>query len=224
MAGEIPSREELQKALLSRCTREEVEKLSESRVAVAGLGGLGSNTAVFLARAGIGHLHLIDFDKVDITNLNRQHYFISHLGRYKTEALKEQLLQINPWLDIETSCEVVREENVLRLFQNADIICEAFDCPENKAMLVNSCLELFPEKILVCASGMAGWGRSNDIITRQVGRNFYLCGDDTSGIENGEGLIAPRVALCAAHEANLIIELILKNCTKQRKEVTENEQ
>ena len=224
MAGEIPSREELQKALLSRCTREEVEKLSESRVAVAGLGGLGSNTAVFLARAGIGHLHLIDFDKVDITNLNRQHYFISHLGRYKTEALKEQLLQINPWLDIETSCEEVREENVQRLLQNADIICEAFDCPENKAMLVNSCLELFPEKILVCASGMAGWGRSNDIITRQVGRNFYLCGDDTSGIENGEGLIAPRVALCAAHEANLIIELILKNCTKQRKEVTENEQ
>lgn len=224
MAGEIPSREELQKALLSRCTREEVEKLSESRVAVAGLGGLGSNTAVFLARAGIGHLHLIDFDKVDITNLNRQHYFISHLGRYKTEALKEQLLQINPWLDIETSCEVVREENVLRLFQNEDIICEAFDCPENKAMLVNSCLELFPEKILVCASGMAGWGRSNDIITRQVGRNFYLCGDDTSGIENGEGLIAPRVALCAAHEANLIIELILKNCTKQRKEVIKNEQ
>lgn len=217
MAGEIPSREELQKALLSRCTREEVEKLSESRVAVAGLGGLGSNTAVFLARAGIGHLHLIDFDKVDITNLNRQHYFISHLGRYKTEALKEQLLQINPWLDIETSCEVVREENVLRLFQNEDIICEAFDCPENKAMLVNGCLELFPEKILVCASGMAGWGRSNDIITRQVGRNFYLCGDETSGIENGEGLIAPRVALCAAHEANLIIELILKTVRNREK-------
>ena len=217
MAGEIPSREELQKALLSRCTREEVEKLSESRVAVAGLGGLGSNTAVFLARAGIGHLHLIDFDKVDITNLNRQHYFISHLGRYKTEALKEQLLQINPWLDIETSCEVVREENVLRLFQNEDIICEAFDRPENKAMLVNSCLELFPEKILVCASGMAGWGRSNDIITRQVGRNFYLCGDETSGIENGEGLIAPRVALCAAHEANLIIELILKTVRNSEK-------
>lgn len=217
MAGEIPSREELQKALLSRCTRKEVEKLSESRVAVAGLGGLGSNTAVFLARAGIGHLHLIDFDKVDITNLNRQHYFISHLGRYKTEALKEQLLQINPWLDIETSCEVVREENVLRLFQNEDIICEAFDRPENKAMLVNSCLELFPEKILVCASGMAGWGRSNDIITRQVGRNFYLCGDETSGIENGEGLIAPRVALCAAHEANLIIELILKTVRNREK-------
>ena len=69
MAGEIPSREELQKALLSRCTREEVEKLSESRVAVAGLGGLGSNTAVFLARAGIGHLHLIGYHQFKQTAL-----------------------------------------------------------------------------------------------------------------------------------------------------------
>ena len=168
MEKRIPSREELQNALLSRCTREEVEKLRNAEVAVAGLGGLGSHVSVFLARAGVGHLHLVDFDKVDMTNLNRQHYFISHLGMDKTEALKEQLLQINPWLDIKTSCERVTEENIPRLFQNADIICEAFDRPENKAMLVNSCLELFPEKPLVCASGMAGFGRSNAIVTRQV--------------------------------------------------------
>lgn len=128
----------------------------------------------------------------------------------KTEALKEQLLQINPWLDIKTSCERVTEENIPRLFQNADIICEAFDSPENKAMLVNSCLELFPEKPLVCASGMAGFGRSNAIVTRQVGKNFYLCGDGVSGLKEGQGLAAPRVALCAAHEANLILELILQ--------------
>ena len=210
----IPSREELQKALLARCTREEAEKLWKAEVAVAGLGGLGSNVAVFLTRAGVGHLHLIDFDKVDMTNLNRQHYFISHLGMDKTEALKEQLLQINPWLDIETSCEKVTEENIPRLFQNAGIICEAFDRPENKAMLVNGCREFFPEKPLVCASGMGGFGRSNDIVTRQVGRNFYLCGDGTSGIEEGQGLAAPRVALCAAHEANLILELILEKIKK----------
>ena len=172
MEKRIPSREELQNALLSRCTREDVEKLRNAEVAVAGLGGLGSHVSVFLARAGVGHLHLVDFDKVDMTNLNRQHYFISHLGMDKTEALKEQLLQINPWLDIKTSCERVTEENIPRLFQNADIICEAFDRPENKAMLVNSCLELFPEKPLVCASGMAGFGRSNAIVTRQVGKKF----------------------------------------------------
>lgn len=209
MKRETPSREELQKALLSRCSQEDAEKLSKAKVAVAGLGGLGSNVALFLARAGVGHLHLIDFDKVDITNLNRQHYFIPHLRRYKTEALKEQLLDINPWLDIRTSCEKVTEENIPQLFQSADIICEAFDRPENKAMLVNGCLEEFPDKPLVCASGMAGWGKSNAIATRQVGRNFYICGDETSGIEEGEGLVAPRVALCAAHEANLILELLL---------------
>ena len=210
MEKRIPSREELQNALLARCTREEVEKLRNAEAAVAGLGGLGSHVSVFLARAGVGHLHLVDFDKVEMSNLNRQHYFISHLGMDKTEALKEQLLQINPWLDIKTSCERVTEENIPRLFQNADIICEAFDRPENKAMLVNSCLELFPEKPLVCASGMAGFGRSNAIVTRQVGNNFYLCGDGISGIEEGQGLAAPRVALCAAHEANLILELILQ--------------
>ena len=210
MEKEIPSREELQNALLARCTREKVEKLRNVEVAVAGLGGLGSHVSVFLARAGVGHLHLVDFDKVEMTNLNRQHYFISHLGMNKTEALKEQLLQINPWLDIKTSCERVTEENIPRLFQNADIICEAFDRPENKAMLVNGCLELFPEKPLVCASGMAGFGRSNAIVTRQVGKNFYLCGDGVSGIEEGGDLTASRVALCAAHEANLILELILQ--------------
>ena len=210
MEKRIPSREELQNALLARCTREEVEKLRNAEAAVAGLGGLGSHVSVFLARAGVGHLHLVDFDKVEMSNLNRQHYFISHLGMDKTEALKEQLLQINPWLDIKTSCERVTEENIPRLFQNADIICEAFDSPENKAMLVNSCLELFPEKPLVCASGMAGFGRSNVIVTRQVGKNFYLCGDGVSGLKEGQGLAAPRVALCAAHEANLILELILQ--------------
>ena len=210
MEKRIPSREELQNALLARCTREEMEKLRNAEAAVAGLGGLGSHVSVFLARAGVGHLHLVDFDKVEMSNLNRQHYFISHLGMDKTEALKEQLLQINPWLDIKTSCERVTEENIPRLFQNADIICEAFDSPENKAMLVNSCLELFPEKPLVCASGMAGFGRSNAIVTRQVGKNFYLCGDGVSGLKEGQGLAAPRVALCPAHEANLTLELILQ--------------
>ena len=129
MEKRIPCREELQNALLARCTGEEVKKLRNAEVAVAGLGGLGSHVSVFLVRAGVGHLHLIDFDKVDLTNLNRQHYFISHLGMDKTEALKEQLLQINPWLDIKTSCERVTEENIPRLFQKADIICEAFDRP-----------------------------------------------------------------------------------------------
>lgn len=183
--------------------------LSQGNIAIAGLGGLGSNIAYSLARIGVGHLHLIDFDVVDITNLNRQQYFIQHIGMYKTDALKSLLLQINPYLDIRTDCVKVTEENLIELFRENDIICEAFDNPEAKAMLVNGILEHFPEKKLVSASGMAGYGSSNTIRTRRITKNFYLCGDRITEPSPGNGLMAPRVAICAAHEANMITRLIL---------------
>ena len=183
--------------------------LSQGNIAIAGLGGLGSNIAYSLARIGVGHLHLIDFDVVDITNLNRQQYFIQHIGMYKTDALKSLLLQINPYLDIRTDCVKVTEENLADLFRENDIICEAFDNPEAKAMLVNGILEHFPEKKLVSASGMAGYGSSNTIRTRRITKNFYLCGDQVTEPSPGNGLMAPRVAICAAHEANMITRLIL---------------
>ena len=165
--------------------------------------------AVSLARIGVGHLHLIDFDRVDVTNLNRQQYFMRQIGRYKTDALKEELLEINPYLDIRTDCVRVTEENLEALFREEEIVCEAFDDPECKAMLVNGILERFPEKIIVSASGMAGYGQSNEIRTRKIGKNFYLCGDGVSDSGSGMGLMAPRVAVCAGHEANLIAELLI---------------
>lgn len=187
------------------------EKLNNAKVAIAGLGGLGSNIAVALARIGVGHLHLIDFDKVDISNLNRQHYFISHLNKYKTQALAEQLQMINPYLNIVTDCIKVTEDNIFSLFKDEDIICEAFDVPENKAMLVNEVLELFPEKYIISGSGMAGFGHSNEIHTRKVMGKFYICGDEKTALSNENSLMAPRVAICAGHQANLITQLILEN-------------
>ena len=187
------------------------EKLNNAKVAIAGLGGLSSNIAVALARIGVGHLHLIDFDKVDISNLNRQHYFISHLNKYKTQALAEQLQMINPYLNIVTDCIKVTEDNIFSLFKDEDIICEAFDVPENKAMLVNKVLELFPEKYIISGSGMAGFGHSNEIHTRKVMGKFYICGDEKTALSNENSLMAPRVAICAGHQANLITQLILEN-------------
>ena len=187
------------------------EKLNNAKVAIAGLGGLGSNIAVALARIGVGHLHLIDFDKVDISNLNRQHYFISHLNKYKTQALAEQLQMINPYLNIVTDCIKVTEDNIFSLFKDEDIIYEAFDVPENKAMLVNKILELFPEKYIISGSGMAGFGHSNEIHTRKVMGKFYICGDEKTALSNENSLMAPRVAICAGHQANLITQLILEN-------------
>lgn len=196
-------------ALEERHSPERQALLSSGFVAIAGLGGLGSNVACALARIGVGHLHLIDFDVVDITNLNRQQYFMEHIGMKKTDALRSLLLKINPYLDVRTSCVRVTENNLTELFRDAPVICEAFDDPVAKAMLVNGILEHFPDKKLIAATGMAGFGSSNTIHTKRLAKNFYLCGDGVSEPTYGNGLMAPRVAICAAHEANMITRLIL---------------
>ena len=201
--------EQLHGALTERHSLEVQEKLDAARVAIAGLGGLGSHVAFALARIGVGHLHLIDFDVVEVTNLNRQQYFPRHLGMNKTDALAEELKELNPYLHIDTDCVKVTASNLLSLFARETIICEAFDVPEAKAMLANGILKQFPGKFLVSASGMAGFDSSNSIRTRKVGENFYLCGDGVSQPSLGKGLMAPRVMLCAAHQANMITRLIL---------------
>lgn len=200
---------QIMNALEERHSPETQALLSAGSVAIAGLGGLGSNVACALARIGVGHLHLIDFDVVDISNLNRQQYFIEHLGLKKTDAMQSLLKKINPYLDIRTDCVRVTKDNLTELFTDDSIICEAFDDPLAKAILVNGILQLFPEKKLVSASGMAGFGSSNTILTKHPMKNFYLCGDDVSEPTYGNGLMAPRVAICAAHEANMITRLIL---------------
>lgn len=207
-AHPIPSREVMREALNIRHGEDLQNKISAARVAVCGLGGLGSNIAIALARAGVGHLQLIDFDRVDLTNLNRQQYAVGQLGQYKTDALRETLSLVSPYCDV--TCDTVRvtEENLPDLLRNEDYICEAFDRAEAKAMLVSGVLEHFPEKYLVAASGLAGLGSANTIQTRRVSKRFYLCGDGTSDSSVGLGLVASRVLVCAAHEANMILRLI----------------
>ena len=207
--GKMPSQDEFESLMCARHTPHVFEKVKEAKVAVAGLGGLGSNIAVSLARTGVGHLHLIDFDIVEPSNLNRQQYKIKHLGLYKTEALKNEIEEINPFIKVTIDTIKVTEENVNVLFEEDDIICEAFDNPLAKAMLVNTVLECYPLKKIVSASGMAGYESSNAIITKKITDNFYLCGDGITGAMVGRGLMAPRVSICAGHQANMVLRLIL---------------
>ena len=207
-AHPVPSREVMREALNIRHGEDLQNKISAARVAVCGLGGLGSNIAIALARAGVGHLHLIDFDRVDLTNLNRQQYAVGQLGQYKTDALQETLSLVSPYCDVTCDTIQVTEENLPDLLKTEDYICEAFDRAEAKAMLVSGVLEHFPEKYLVAGSGLAGLGSANTIQTRRVSQRFYLCGDGTSDSSVGLGLVASRVLVCAAHEANVILRLI----------------
>lgn len=210
------TREELDRAFDERFPAEIREKLRNGRAAIAGLGGLGSNIAVSLARSGVGHLLLVDFDIVDVTNLNRQMYMIPHLGMPKTEALREILAQINPWLDVRTEQVRVTPENVRELFSGWPVVCEAFDRADQKAMLVSSLLAQCPDTIVVCGNGMAGLGDANLIQTRQQMRRLYVCGDGMTEISPGVGLMAPRVAICAGHQANKVLQLITGQRTNSR--------
>lgn len=207
--GVMPSEDELEALMVARHTPYVHEKVKNARVGIAGLGGLGSNIAVALARTGVGHLHLVDFDIVEPSNLNRQAYKIGHLGMKKTEALQAELKDINPYIKISVDDIKVTEENAAYIFENDSIVCEAFDRPEYKAMLVNTLLEQKPGIKLVAASGLAGYESSNSIKTKKVFKNFYLCGDETSSAQPGRGLMAPRVSICAGHQANMILRLIL---------------
>ena len=179
-----------------------------ARIAVCGSGGLGSNIAVMLARAGVGHLHIIDFDKVEITNLNRQQYFADQIGMPKTEALKENLARIAPYCDVRAENIMIDEANIDGLFEEDDIICEAFDKAEAKALLAGCILERHPEKYLISGSGMAGIGPANEMVTKKITSRFILCGDGESDVDESDVLLGTRVMLCAAHQAHAALRII----------------
>ena len=195
----IPTEQEIREVLELRHTKTVQEKLARARVAVCGLGGLGSAISIALARCGVGHLHLIDFDCVDLSNVNRQQYALSQIGMPKPEAMAEEIRRFSPYIEIRTSHVKMTPDNAKELLSDADYICEAFDVPE---------------KYLVGASGMAGYGSGNSIQTRKILPHYYLCGDGVSEISEGWGLMAPRVMICAAHQANTVVELIVEGaCT-----------
>ena len=194
--------------LFKRNVRGVSKKIKETKVCILGLGGLGSNVAVLLARAGIGYLKLIDFDVVEASNLNRQQYRISHIGIKKTEAIKTIIKEINPFVEIETLDIKVDRENIYSIVGDIEIVVEAFDRAETKAMILEELLT-DKNKIVVSASGMAGLGSANEIVTRKIKDNFYLIGDNYSDYEECSGIMSTRAMLCAAHQANMVLRLIL---------------
>lgn len=205
--GGPPAREAMEASLRGRIGPALWERFQQATVAVCGLGGLGSHIALALARAGVGTLRLFDFDRVDLSNLNRQQYKASQIGLEKPMALAENLREVNPYLRLEPHALRLTEENIPLLLQGAQVVCEAFDRPEEKALLTNTVLERLPETYLVAASGMAGLGPANAIRTRRVGSRLYLCGDEESDVQNSS-LFAPRVMLCAAHQAQAVLRIL----------------
>ena len=202
------SKEAWLSALIERHGAARQEKFSRGRVVICGLGGLGSRVAELLTRAGVGYLRLIDFDRLEATNLNRQWYFMEQLGRYKAEALADNLRRITPYAELDVHTVRITEDNLASLLADVDVIVEAFDNATCKAMLVNGVREQFPRCHLVAASGMAGFASANAMRVRRLSENFYLCGDGRSAADAGDGLYGARVNICSAQEALVVLQLL----------------
>lgn len=188
-------------------TKEQIEKIKNAQIGIAGAGGLGSNCAMCLVRAGFVNLTIIDFDTVSNFNLNRQFFFEEQIGKSKVKALAENLRKINPNLNLSLFSEKITNDNLDNFFKNVDIIVEAFDLPEAKAMIAQKYMQ--SEKYFVCASGIAGFGNSDRIKTRTIGKKSWIIGDEASDVENLSPL-APAVLISAAKQADKVLEITLK--------------
>jgi len=208
--GEKPDSDEMERLLYARHTPGVHDRVKKASVGIMGLGGLGSVLAVALARVGVGHLLLADFDVVEPSNLNRQQYFVDQVGMKKTDALRHNLSRVNPYLEIETLDEILTEESIPRLFDNVDVLAECFDSAEMKAAALRCALTSLSGKGFVGASGVAGFEDNNMILTRKLRDRVYLVGDGETAARPGQGLMAPRVGIAAHHQANQILRLLLE--------------
>lgn len=182
--------------------------LSSKSVGIAGCGGLGSNCAVALARVGIGKLVIADFDVIEESNLNRQYFFFDQIGKYKASTLKENLLRINPNVNISDHVVKLAPKDIVELYGECDVIVEAFDKAEMKEMIVETVLSEFPTKPIVCGVGLAGWGGNNLLKTEQF-RKLYIVGDRTSETSENDPPLAPRVGAVSNMMANVVLEILL---------------
>ncbi|RCK80318.1 MAG: Sulfur carrier protein adenylyltransferase ThiF [Candidatus Ozemobacter sibiricus] len=206
--GEIPTPEELDVLMAARHTPGVHARLKRATVGIAGCGGLGSTVAVALARVGIGTLILADFDVVEPSNLNRQQFFVDQIGQRKVEALAATLARINPAVRVVPHAVRVVPDNVAALFGPVDVLVEAFDRADQKAMLFETVQREFPDKPLVMGLGMAGWGR-NDLLGVRRSGSLSICGDDLAEAGPHAGLMAPRVGVVAHLQANQVMEILL---------------
>ncbi len=199
----------LQRKLFSKHDAAVLAALRASTVAIAGCGGLGSNAALSRARAGAGRLIVADCDRIEPSNLNRQQYSVKQIGKLKARALGDNLKLAAPFTGVKAFCVKVTPSNIDKLFGEADILIEAFDKAEEKSMLINGWLRLHPDRPVIAASGLAGYGRNSILKTRRMG-SLYVCGDGLSQCAPGVSPMAPRVAIVANMQANLAVELLIR--------------
>lgn len=178
-------------------------------VGIAGAGGLGSNVAAMLIRSGVGKLIIADFDTVSLPNLGRQFFFKDQIGMAKVEALRDNLLRIEPDAVLQMHCVKVSPENIPLLFSTCDAVVEALDEASEKMSFIGEMTSVLPEIPLVAGSGLGGTGGFERISVVRSG-NLFICGDFESEVSETMPPMAPKVTAVAALQADTVVR-ILKN-------------
>jgi len=207
--GEKLGEGEIKYLLTARHTPKVAKRLAECKMAVCGLGGLGSNIALALARMGVGELILIDYDVIIPSNINRQQYYIDQIGMKKTDATHENLKRVNPFIKYDMRDIFIEKSNITGLFDGCDVIIEAFDGAETKAMFIMEAARAYPDAHIVGASGVAGLGSHESFKVVSVGRNVSLVGDFEAEAKIGRGLMSTRVTIAAGIQANIAVRHVL---------------
>lgn len=200
---------EFEKGLAGYIGEERLFKLQNIKVGIAGAGGLGSNCAFNLVRSGFKKFKIVDFDVIEPSNLNRQFYFQDQLNVPKVEALEQNLKRINPDLEIEAVQLKISQENIKELFNDCEVVVEAFDKVMYKTLIVETFFS--SGKLLVSASGLAGWGNSDDIRVRKVHDKFYMVGDFVSEVSEDLPPISPKVNIAAAKQADIVLNYFIQD-------------
>jgi len=185
------------------------EQLSGKCVGIVGVGGLGSNCAAALVRAGVGKLTLVDFDMVSESNLNRQFYFADQMGMIKVEALYDNLKRIQPYVALSIHPLRLTPLNMSLLLADCDVVVEAMDAAEEKAWFIEEMFRQLPDIPLVAASGMAGYGHLETLRVVRQG-NLTVCGDGATEVSEDMPPLAPRVGVVACMQADVVIEVLLR--------------
>lgn len=192
--------------IIKKIGAENFRKLQKARIGIAGAGGLGSNCAWNLVRVGFKKFTIVDFDVVDPANLDRQFYFLDQVGLDKVDALKNNLLRINPRLEVDIVKTKIDTGSVKELFAKCDIVAECLDVAAAKKMIVEELLRM--KKKVVAVSGLGGIGSSDDIKTHRINNNLIMIGDLKSDICHKPAL-SPRVNVAAAKQADAILECVI---------------
>jgi sulfur carrier protein ThiS adenylyltransferase len=183
-------------------------RLSKASVGIAGAGGLGSNAAMALARAGVGHLVIVDFDKVEERNLTRQYYFLDQVGMLKVDALKANIDRAVRDVRVDAVARQLIPGEMAAPFRDVDVVVEALDAAETKTGFVREVLRDLPGKPVVAASGVAGWGGCERLELKRFAP-LYLVRDDRARSSEEGVLLAPKVGTMANMQANLVLEILL---------------